>query len=127
MSLPLKDFRLGITDSIYAALEADSIAFDKDMQLVAREILQNWADRKHVAYTVYAKRCGCRAHFPLNQFEWTRDMEPMDPDLQAAWSEAEAARRAARQKEGDALLEATERAELARLTAKYGPIPIPPF
>ena len=56
MALPLKDFRLGITDSIYAALEAEGVAFDKDMQVVAREILQDWADRKHRAYTVYAKR-----------------------------------------------------------------------
>lgn len=56
MAIPLKDFRLGITDGIYAALEAEGIAFDKDMQVVAREILQDWADRKHRAYTVYAKR-----------------------------------------------------------------------
>lgn len=56
MSLPLKDFRLGITESIYAALEAEGIAFDRDMQTVAREVLQIWADRKHLAYKVYAKR-----------------------------------------------------------------------
>lgn len=56
MSAPLKDFRPGITESIHAALEAESIAFGKDMQTVAREILQDWADRKHHAYTVYAKR-----------------------------------------------------------------------
>jgi hypothetical protein len=56
MAIPLKDFRLGISDSIAAALEAEGIAFDKDMQVVAREILQDWADRKHRAYTVYAKR-----------------------------------------------------------------------
>lgn len=56
MAIPLKDFRLGISDSIYAALEAEGAAFDKDMQVVAREILQIWADRKHLAYTVYAKR-----------------------------------------------------------------------
>jgi hypothetical protein len=56
VAIPLKDFRLGITDAIAAALEAESIAFDKDMQVVAREILQDWADRKHRAYTVYAKR-----------------------------------------------------------------------
>jgi hypothetical protein len=56
MAIPLKDFRLGISDSIYAALEAEADAFDKDMQVVAREILQEWADRKHRAYTVYAKR-----------------------------------------------------------------------
>lgn len=67
MAIPLKDFRLGITDSIYAALEAESAAFDKDMQVVAREILQDWADRKHRAYTVYAKRVlanGMQAELP---------------------------------------------------------------
>lgn len=56
MAIPLKDFRLAITDGIYAALEAEAAAFDKDMQLVAREILQDWANRKHRAYTIYAKR-----------------------------------------------------------------------
>lgn len=28
---------------------------------------------------------GCGAHFPLNQFHWDADKEPMDPDLQEAW------------------------------------------
>lgn len=56
MSLPLKDFRPGITESIHAALEAESIAFGKDMQTVAREILQNWADGRHRAYKIYARR-----------------------------------------------------------------------
>ena len=56
MSTPLKDFRCAITESIAAALEADAIAFDSDMQAVAREVLQEWADRKHRAYTVYARR-----------------------------------------------------------------------
>jgi len=55
MSIPLKDFRLGISESIDAALKAESAAFDKDMQTIVREILQEWADRKHHAYTVYAK------------------------------------------------------------------------
>lgn len=67
MSMPLKDFRLGITETIAAALEAEGIAFDKDMQVVAREILQNWADRKHRAYTIYAKRVlanGMQAELP---------------------------------------------------------------
>lgn len=67
MAIPLKDFRLGITDSIAAALEAESVAFDKDMQVVAREILQDWATRKHRAYSVYAKRVlanGMQPEFP---------------------------------------------------------------
>jgi hypothetical protein len=28
---------------------------------------------------------GCGAHFPLNQFHWDDDGEPMDPSLQDAW------------------------------------------
>jgi len=56
VSVPLKDFSVGLSDSIHAALEAESLAFDKTMQVIAREILQEWADRKHHAYTVYARR-----------------------------------------------------------------------
>lgn len=56
MSLPLKDFRLGITDGVHAALEARAIAAGSDMQTVAREILVEWARREHRAYMVYAKR-----------------------------------------------------------------------
>lgn len=56
MAIPLKDFSVGLSDSIHAALEAESTAFNKTMQVIAREILQEWADRKHVAYTVYARR-----------------------------------------------------------------------
>lgn len=56
MALPLKDFGVGLTESIHAALEAESAAFGKSMQVIAREVLQEWADRKHVAYTVYARR-----------------------------------------------------------------------
>lgn len=55
MAIPLKDFRLGISESIEAALKAEGAAFDKDMQVVAREVLQEWANRKHRAYTVYAR------------------------------------------------------------------------
>lgn len=57
MSLPLKDFRLALPESVLAALEAEGIAFEKDMRDVAREILQDWQRRKHRAYTVYARRC----------------------------------------------------------------------
>jgi hypothetical protein len=51
-----RELDLSLPDSIHAALEADAIAFDKTMQVIAREILQEWADRKHRAYTVYARR-----------------------------------------------------------------------
>lgn len=56
MSLPLKDFRVYITESISASLEAESAAFGKDQQVVAREVLQAWADARHRAYRVYARR-----------------------------------------------------------------------
>lgn len=56
MAKPIKDFSLALSESIHAALEADAEAFDKTMQVVAREILQDWADRKHHAFTVYARR-----------------------------------------------------------------------
>lgn len=56
MSLPKKDFSLALTESIHAALEAESAAFGRTMQIVAREVLQEWADRKFHAYKVYARR-----------------------------------------------------------------------
>lgn len=56
MSVPLKDFSLALSESIHAALEAESAAFGRTMQVVAREVLQDWADRKHQAYSVYARR-----------------------------------------------------------------------
>ena len=56
MSLPLKDFRTGITESIHAALEARAAATGTDMQTVAREVLADWAAREHRAYMVYARR-----------------------------------------------------------------------
>ena len=72
MAIPLKDFRLGITESIAAALEAEAAAFDRTMESVAREILQQWADRKHRAYTVYARRVlanGNQAELPGFELE----------------------------------------------------------
>jgi len=56
MSLPLRDFRMGISETIYAALEAEASAFERPMQDVARDVLQQWADRKAHAYKVYARR-----------------------------------------------------------------------
>jgi hypothetical protein len=58
--------------------------------------------------------CACGAHFDLDQFHW-EDGEPMDPSKQEGW----AAEVAARNRERDAVFERTERAELARLKAKY--------
>lgn len=55
MSLPLKDFRLGITESIDLALHATATAFGQDKAAVAREVLQDWAERKLHEHTVYAR------------------------------------------------------------------------
>lgn len=56
MSTPLKDFRLGITESIDVWLDAEAAAFGKDKQTVGREILQDWAKKKAHAYKVATKR-----------------------------------------------------------------------
>jgi hypothetical protein len=50
-----QELDLSLPESIHAALKAESVAFDKTMQDIAREILQEWADRKHLAYKVYAR------------------------------------------------------------------------
>lgn len=56
MAKATKDFSLALSESIDAALEAEAVAFDRTRQSVAREVLQDWADRKHRAYSVYARR-----------------------------------------------------------------------
>jgi len=37
---------------------------------------------------------GCREHFPLNEFTWDSDGEPMDPNLQDAWNASRTEREA---------------------------------
>jgi hypothetical protein len=56
VSIPLKDFRLGITESIDIWLDAEAVAFGTDKAAVAREILQEWAKRKAHAYKVATRR-----------------------------------------------------------------------
>ena len=56
MSLPLKDFRLGITEAIDIWLESDAEAFGTDKAFVARQVLQEWAKRKAHGYKVAARR-----------------------------------------------------------------------
>ncbi len=56
MSLPLKDFRLGITEAIDIWLESEAIAFGSDKAAIAREILQEWAKRKAHAFKVAQRR-----------------------------------------------------------------------
>jgi hypothetical protein len=56
MSLPLKDFRLGITESIDIMLDAQALAFGKDKASVARDVLAEWAKRKAHEHKVIARR-----------------------------------------------------------------------
>ena len=46
MSLPLKDFRCGVTVEIDNALSATARAFGVDKATVAREVLGEWAAKK---------------------------------------------------------------------------------
>lgn len=67
MSIPLKDFRLGITESIDIWLDAEAVAFGTDKAAIAREILQEWAKRKAHAYKVATRRLasnGMQPEFP---------------------------------------------------------------
>lgn len=61
----------------------------------------------------------CASHYPLSQFSWEPDGEPMDPGLQVAWHLAQADVLAEREKTRAEILERVERSELARLKAKY--------
>ncbi len=56
MSLPLKDFRLGITEAIDIWLESEAEAFGTDKAAVAREVLREWAKKKSHAYKVAQRR-----------------------------------------------------------------------
>jgi len=56
MALPLKDFRLGIPESVDIWLDAEASAFGKDKAAVAREILEEWAKRKAHAFKVASRR-----------------------------------------------------------------------
>ena len=56
MALPLKDFRLGVTESIDIWLDAVAIANNIDKAAVARDVLQEWADRKAHEHKVAHRR-----------------------------------------------------------------------
>ena len=68
MSLPLKDFRLAVSEQVLAALEAEATAYDRDMAAIARDVLSDWAKRKHRAHTLYAKRFLANGMQP--EFSW---------------------------------------------------------
>jgi hypothetical protein len=56
MALPLKDFRVGITESIDIVLDAQATAFGKDKAAIAREVLSEWARKKLHEHRVIARR-----------------------------------------------------------------------
>lgn len=64
MSVPLKDFRLGITESIDIMLDAQALAFGKDKAAVAREVLAEWAKRKAHEHKVIARRLAANGMQP---------------------------------------------------------------
>ncbi len=72
MAVPLKDFRLGISEQIDAALDAQAAAFGKDKAAVAREVLGEWARLKHREHIMYGKRLranGLQADFLWDETE----------------------------------------------------------
>lgn len=71
MSLPLKDFRLGITESIDIWLDAEATAFGADKAEIAREILSGWARRKAHAFRVASRRFAANGVQPeLTGLDW---------------------------------------------------------
>lgn len=56
MSVPLKDFRLGITESIDIWLDAVATARGIDKAAVAREVLRDWAKVKVHEHKVALRR-----------------------------------------------------------------------
>lgn len=64
MSIPLKDFRLGITESIDIALDSQASAFGKDKSAVAREVLAEWARRKMHEHRVMVRRLAANGMQP---------------------------------------------------------------
>lgn len=68
MSLPLNDFRLGITESIDIWLDAEATAFGSDKAAIARQILQDWAKKKAHAYKVAGRRFAANGVQP--ELDW---------------------------------------------------------
>jgi len=62
--------------------------------------------------------CACGKHFPLNEFTWEPDGEPMDPTLQDAWAVDKSAREWREKKERRARRIQELETELARLKAE---------
>lgn len=56
MSIPLKDFRLGIDEAIDMWLEIEASVRKTDKAAIGREVLRAWAREKGHAYKLATKR-----------------------------------------------------------------------
>lgn len=56
MSLPLKDYRTAIPESVDIWLDIEASATGKDKAAIGRDVLRAWAKDKAHAYTVATKR-----------------------------------------------------------------------
>jgi hypothetical protein len=64
VAIPLKDFRLGISETIDIMLDAQATAFGKDKAAIAREVLAEWARKKIHEHKVMAKRLAANGMQP---------------------------------------------------------------
>jgi hypothetical protein len=68
MSTPLKDFRTAIPEAVDMWLDVVAAANKADKAQIAREVLQEWADRKMHEHRLYARRA--RANGLQAEFGW---------------------------------------------------------
>lgn len=64
MSIPLKDFRLGITETIDIMLDAQASAFGTDKATIARDVLKDWAKKKFHEHKVMQRRLAANGMQP---------------------------------------------------------------
>ena len=56
MSIPLKDFRGGLTEEMHALLDAEAEVTGREKQEIVRGIIQVWADKQIEVYRVQTKK-----------------------------------------------------------------------
>jgi hypothetical protein len=64
MSVPLKDLRLGVSETVDIMLDATAAAFGKDKQTIAREVLTEWARKVAHQHRVIARRLAANGMQP---------------------------------------------------------------
>lgn len=55
MAKAIVDFRLQLTEFVDRVLEAEARGLNVDKQTIARSVFEEWAQKRHKAYTVYAR------------------------------------------------------------------------